>query len=66
MTTVEHMLREVVWYQQHGKYRERIRKTNEGELYVVGDWSWNRNHPDKHEEIEPQMESALGYSHDRS
>lgn len=50
------------WYRTHGKYpSERIVRAHSGtgEEYVIGDWSWNLLHPDKHEVIERQMESSL-------
>ncbi len=49
--------REVAWYRKHGKYIERIVRefSGQGAEFVVGDWSWSRNHPDKPEIIEPLM-----------
>lgn len=48
---------EVEWYRTNGKYPERIVREHggKGREYVVGDWSWNRLHPDKPEFIEPQF-----------
>lgn len=50
--------KEVEWYRRHGKYPERIRRCGSGELYVVGDWAWERHHPDKPEPIEFRMQLA--------
>ncbi len=50
---------EVEWYSLNGKYRNRIRKDNNGVQYVIGDWSWNRNHMP--ETIEPAMKSSINY-----
>lgn len=47
---------ELAWYRKHGKYiRERIVADREGELFVIGDWSWERLHPNKAEYIEDRM-----------
>lgn len=49
---------EVRWYRKHGKYPDhRIKREyrGQGQEYVVGDWSWNRNHPDHPETVEPMM-----------
>lgn len=46
---------EVEWYRRHGKYRERICRDSMGREYVVGDWSWNRLHPEHQEHIEHRM-----------
>lgn len=51
----KHCAAEVAWYRQHGKHSDRIRRAATGEEYVVGDWSWNRKHTDRHEVIEPRM-----------
>jgi hypothetical protein len=46
-------MREVEWYKRNGKYPlQRIARCSDGAPYVVGDWSWNRLHPEKHELIE--------------
>jgi hypothetical protein len=50
--------REILWYRQHGKYPERITQSRRREFYVIGDFSWNRNYPDKSEVIEPRMRAA--------
>lgn len=42
----------VAWYRKNGKYKERIRKDNEGKEYVIGDWWWNMAHPDQQEYFE--------------
>lgn len=34
--------RQVAWYRQHGRYRERITVDRDGVSYVIGDWSWHR------------------------
>lgn len=47
---------EVEWYRRHGKYpRERIVRNSEGEPYVIGDWSWNRQANRPYETVEAQM-----------
>jgi len=48
--------RETQWYRSNGHYQERVRIDRDGQQYVVGDWSWHRNHPEKSECIEPRME----------
>lgn len=49
---------EVAWYREHGKYPERIGRTNDGREFVIGDWSWNLLNPTRQEVIEQQMESS--------
>jgi hypothetical protein len=45
--------RQVQWYLRCGRYGEaRIATDGSGIRYVIGDWSWNRSHPDKQESIE--------------
>ena len=52
--------REVGWYHRFGKYpNERIRKDGNGNEYVIGDWSWSRNYPDKDETIEIRLKSQI-------
>ena len=58
MTYRELCQREVEWYRRHGRYPERIRRDLSGTAYVIGDWSWNRNHPNKSEVIEYRMKAA--------
>lgn len=53
--------REVAWYRRYGKHPERIRLTNTGEPYVIGDWSWRRSHPVAPEEVEARMSRAGVY-----
>ena len=48
-------LREFEWAKSHG-YDHRIRIDSSGKAFVIGDWSWNRNNPDRLECIEPMME----------
>lgn len=57
MSTVELMEREVKWYRRHGRWPERICRDSQGNEYVVGDWSWNRNRltSEKEEYIEHLM-----------
>lgn len=43
---------EVEWYRRYGRHADRVRVDGHGVKYVVGDWSWNRNHPDRREHIE--------------
>lgn len=57
--------REVEWYRRYGKYVQRIRRCTAGREYVVGDWSWERNHPDKDEPIEWRMQLAGVYREPR-
>ena len=48
--------REVVWYRQYGKHPMwRIRRDGSEREYVIGDHDWNRNHPDKFEQVEHLM-----------
>jgi hypothetical protein len=47
---------EVEWYRLRGKYPdERIKRTASEDEFVVGDWSWNRNNPDRQEYFEPVL-----------
>jgi hypothetical protein len=48
-------LRELEWYRRHGSYLQRIATDGSGAQYVIGDWAWNRHHPDMTEEIELRM-----------
>ena len=51
---------ELLWYRSHGHYPNiRITKNSEGSIYVIGDFSWNKNNPQKQEFIEPYMASDL-------
>lgn len=45
--------RSVAWYRVNGKYPDRIHQSSSLGEYVVGDWSWNRNYPDRQEYIKP-------------
>ncbi len=54
--------REVEWYKHFGRYPERIATSGSGAKFVIGDWSWNRQHPGKAETIEPVMRCAKVYS----
>jgi hypothetical protein len=49
---------EIRWYRQNGKYSERIARDGHGQLYLIGDWSWNRNYPEKAETVEPLIRLA--------
>jgi hypothetical protein len=40
---------EVEWYKKNGKYQDRIVKDALGKEFVIGDWSWERNFPDRPE-----------------
>jgi hypothetical protein len=60
------MRREVRWYQQHGKYPDRITRTSTGETYVIGDWSWNRSRAGRQEHIESRMRAAGVYDLQKS
>jgi len=51
-TLRQHLAAEVEWYRQHGKHPDRITRNHTGTEYVIGDWSWNRQHPDRREMIE--------------
>jgi hypothetical protein len=44
---------EVAWYRVNGRYPERIKTDANGQPFVIGDQSWNQNHPDKVEYFEP-------------
>lgn len=50
---------EVMWYRAFGRYPDEriITSDRYGDEYVIGDWAWNRRHPDKPETVEPIMES---------
>jgi hypothetical protein len=56
----ESQAREVAWYRQHGRFPERIKYDGRGQLYVIGDQSWNMNHPS--ELIEGEMRAAGVYT----
>ncbi len=43
---------DVTWYTQNGKYINRIGVDASDVVYIVGDWSWNRIHPDKYEMVD--------------
>ncbi len=43
---------ELEWYQANGDYPERIVLDSDGIPYVIGDRSWNQNHPDQEEYFE--------------
>ncbi len=43
---------ELNWYLANGKHPERIVLDSSGVPYVIGDVSWNQNHPDKEEHFE--------------
>lgn len=47
--------RQVAWYHAHGKYPERIRFDRDGTAYVIGDWSWNKQHPDCFELVDERL-----------
>ena len=52
----EPRITELNWYFRYGKYKERISKDRKTEgTYVVGDFAWNKLHPDKQEYIEPYI-----------
>lgn len=48
---------EVEWYKKNGRHKDRLALTGGKirELYVIGDWGWNRKHPDLSEFIEQAM-----------
>ncbi len=48
--------KEVAWYRQHGKHKDRIRTDRQGVDYVIGDWSWNRLYPERKEFVDEFME----------
>ena len=50
---------EVNWYAKHGKYDNRIKQDSNGAAYVIGDWAWNRNNPNKPEYIERQIDYGI-------
>lgn len=59
----ESMRREVEWYLRNGAHgRERIARTKDGEEYVIGDWSWNRETGRSVEFIELRMTADLRQS----
>jgi hypothetical protein len=47
--------KEVEWYRKNGKHPTRIKHDQSGNLYVIGDWSWNKLHPSLYEKIEDRM-----------
>lgn len=58
LTAKELMQRETEWYQIHGQHMKRLVRDSEGVWYPIGDWSWNRENPEKPEYIEPAMRDA--------
>lgn len=55
MSDNQKMKDEVKWYRQRGKYpKQRICREyrGSGAEYVIGDWGWDRAHPDLPEKIE--------------
>lgn len=59
---VELYRKEVEWYKKNGKYKSRIKKDKHGNLYIAGDWSWNREHPKRFEYIESSMKENGVYN----
>lgn len=59
--TMDVQAREAAWYRRHGRYPERVRLTLSGEPFVIGDWSWNRDYPNRREVVEPAMRRAGVY-----
>ena len=54
-TLTDKNAQQVRWYRAYGRYPDlRIQRTyrGRGDEYVVGDWSWRRNHPNKPEAID--------------
>lgn len=55
---------EVEWYRKHGKYPdERIQVGNDGQEYVVHDWTWNRANHYRRETIKPQLNEHVAFRH---
>ena len=53
---------ELKWYRKNGKHkRRRIVEDANGNEYVIGDWSWNRNPANKNRQefVEPEMSIGL-------
>lgn len=50
---------EIEWYRRNGKYSERVKRTKSGDLFVIGDYSWNSARPQKPEYIEKRMSSWI-------
>jgi len=51
---------ELNWYLKKGLYsQQRIAKDNNGILYVIGDFSWNRKYPYHQEYIEEKMKEEI-------
>jgi len=58
--TYEHLCKHAVtWYRQNGLYLDRIREDGYGILYVIGDESWNVNHPNKQEAVDNFLPRGL-------
>jgi hypothetical protein len=53
--------REVAWYRIGGRHADRIKRDTWGQIYVIGDWSWNRERFVEEEYIESRMQSAGVY-----
>lgn len=53
---------EVSWYRAHGRYgglRIAREYRGGGAEYLIGDWSWNRAHPEQRELIEERVMEAF-------
>ena len=46
---------DVAWYAKKGKYLNRIGVDTSDVVYIVGDWSWNRRHPQRYEMVDEQL-----------
>jgi len=51
--------REVNWYRKNGHYADRISETRNGEIYIIGDQSWNFKNPLRKEYIEGRMRQDI-------
>jgi hypothetical protein len=51
--------KELEWYKEHGKYKDRIHARHKDSEYVIGDFSWNKKNPERPEYIEVYMKSGL-------
>lgn len=55
---LEIQAKEVDWYKANGLFN-RLRIDSKGNIYVIGDWSWNQMHPYQQEYIENRMKHEV-------
>ena len=55
--------KEIEWYRENGSYLSRIAFDSTGNVYLIGDWSWNRIvGADRQEFVEEKMKKAGFYT----